>query len=168
MKKKRSGFTLVEIMVVVSSVGVIMMIVAGTILQTMKAQNRSEGLSRLFDEGNRILSELRRNVFNSTDKIVCSSDNLSIGLTNLTDGIGTSLICNSISTVNSIASASGAKVKNLNATDINIVNCNQFVVCTLDPGTTKISAVTFNFGIGTTVSGVGVTQNFSTTLSTRN
>lgn len=168
LKVKKNGFTLVEIMVVVSSVGVIMMIVVGTILQTMKAQNRSEAASRLFDEGNRILSELRRNVFNSTNKIVCSSNNLSVGLSNLTDGVGTSLTCDTSLGVNSIASTSGTVIRKLNATDINIVDCTNFVVCNLDPGTTRVSSVIFNFRIGTTVSGVGTTSIFSTTLTVRN
>jgi len=152
---------------VVSSIGIIMIIVVGTILQTMKAQNRSEALSKLGDEGNWIMVELRRNVFNSSSKINCRGDNLSVGLTGLYDSAETILSCDSV-TNNKIASTSGVIERKLNATDINVVNCNNFVLCGMDQGTTKVSSVSFNFGIGTTVSGVGMTQNFSTTLTIRN
>ena len=155
-----------EIVVVVSSVGIIMIIVVGTILQTMKAQNRSDALSKLGDEGNWIMAELRRNVFNSSSKIDCRSNNLSVGLSGLDDNAEIILSCDSI-TNNKIASTSGSIERKLNAADINVVNCNNFVVCGVDH-TNKVSSVTFNFGIGTTVSGVGTTKNFSTTLTVRN
>ena len=166
MKVKKKGFTLVEIIVVVSSVGVIMMIVVGTILQTMKAQNRNDALSRLADEGNWILGELRRNIFNSNGKITCRDGNLSVGLTSLYDGTETVLSCETL-TNNRIASTSGSIVRTLNATDINVINCVNFAICETTPDS-DVSGVTFNFAIGTTVSGVGASQSFSTTLTVRN
>jgi type II secretory pathway pseudopilin PulG len=163
---KNFGFTLVEIIVVVSSVGIIMMIVVGTILQTMKAQNRSEALSRLSDEGNWILSELRRNIFNSNGVINCQPGNLAVGLSGLSDKVNTVLSCDSSVANNMIASTSGTKVRKLNANDVNVTNCSNFAVCSIVDG--KVSSVTFNFGIGTTVSGVSTSQDFSTTLTLRN
>lgn len=166
MKVKKTGFTLVEIIVVVSSVGIIMMIVVGTILQTMKAQNRSEALSRLSDEGNWILSELRRNIFNSNGVINCQTGNLAVGLSGLSDSVTTVLSCDSSSVNNRIASTSGTMVRKLNASDVNVTDCNNFAVCSVVGN--KVSSVTFNFKIGTTISGISANQSFSTTLTLRN
>lgn len=164
---KNFGFTLVEIIVVVSSVGIIMMIVVGTILQTMKAQNRSEALSRLSDEGNWILSELRRNIFNSNGVINCQPGNLAVGLSGLSDKVNTVLSCDSSVANNMIASTSaGIPVRKINASDVNITDCSNFAVCSVVNG--KVSSVTFNFKIGTTISGVSTNQSFSTTLTLRN
>lgn len=184
MKVKKKGFTLVEIIVVVSTIGIIMMVVTGTILQIMKAQNRNRGSSEISEQGNWILSELRKNVFNSGN-ISCASDNLSIGITNLFNGASTILSCDLGD--NAIASRSGKILRNLNSSSINITNCDNFVTCVtyeknnmdvvteeggetggITIGNTGVSAVVFNFGIGTSVAGIGVSQNFTTTVTLRN
>lgn len=177
LKVKKSGFTLIEIVVTVSTIGVIMMVVVGTILQTMKAQNRNRGMSELSDQGNWILSELRKNAFNSGN-LSCSSDNLSIGVTNLFNGASSRLSCDIAS--NSIASTSGKTIRKLNSAGIKVINCDNFVKCStyeeiappdedgVTTGDTRVLSVAFSFGIGTSVAGVGVSQTFTTTVTLRN
>ena len=135
-----------------------MMVVVGSLLQIMKVQNQSEAYSRLSSSGNWILGELRRNLFNSDGEFICSGDNLSVGFTNVTDGLGTVISCD---LGDKIASTSGTVERKLNADNISITNCASFAVCNSE-------SVTFNFGIGTTVAGVGVSQNFTTTVTIRN
>lgn len=152
------GFTLIEIIVVVSSVGVVMLVVTGSLLQIMKVQNQSEAISRLSTSGNRILGELRRNLFNSDGEVVCGTNHLSVGFTNVTDGLGTIISC---VTGDKIASTSGSIERKLNENIVSITSCSNFVSC-------NSGSVTFNFGIGTSVAGVGVTRNFTTTVTIRN
>ena len=167
LRSRKKGFTLIEIMVVVSSVGVIMMIVVGTVLQTMRAQNRNEGFSKLNSDGNWILGEIRRNIFNSNGKVTCQNNGLSVGLTSLSDGLDTILSCDASNENSQIASTSGTIVKKLNPNGLEVVDCTNFAVCTTSPDT-GISSITFSFKVKTTVSGVGVSQKFVTTLTTRN
>ena len=143
---------------VVSSIGLIMTVVVGSLLQIMKVQNRNEAISRLSTSGNAILTEIRRNLINSDGKnIVCSSG--SVGFTNVSDNLGTSITC----TLNDkIASVSGTTTKKINSDNISIVNCSSFADCS------ETGKVTINFGIGTSVAGVGVTRNFTTTVTLRN
>jgi len=175
--KKNKGFTLVEIIVTVSTIGIILVVVVGTVLQTMKAQNRNRGMSELSDQGDWILSELRKNVFNG-GSLSCGSDNLSVGITNLFNGVSTVLSCNILN--NSIASTSGKTVRKLNSTGIKVINCDNFVKClTYEKGSVvneegvitgdnRVLSVSFNFGIGTSVAGIGVSKSFTTTVTLRN
>lgn len=162
-RKKNVGFTLIEIIVVVSSIGLVMLVVVGSLLQIMKVQNQNEAISKLSESGSWILSELRQNMFNSNGKVVCGSGNLSVGITSLMDSLSTVLNC-SVSN-NKIASVSGSVEKKLNGNNISVVSCNDFVLCDVD---SRFVTVTFNFGIGTSVSGIGSTRNFSTTVTVRN
>lgn len=163
--KKNFGFTLIEIVVVVSSVGLVMLVVVGSLLQIIKVQNQSQAVSKLSENGNWILSELRRNMFNSDGTVVCSGNNLSVGITSLTDKLTTVLECDLGS---QIASVSGSTTKKLNEDNISVINCTNFASCSVDAGAGLVTAVTFNFRLGTSVSGVGVTRNFSTVVTIRN
>jgi prepilin-type N-terminal cleavage/methylation domain-containing protein len=163
-KRTKLGFTLIEIIVVVSTIGIIMMVVVGSIFQIMKAQNRNEAISKLTDQGNWILSELKKNMFNSNNKLTCSPDKLSVGTTNLFDGLSTVISCDVAN--NKIASTSAFE-RELNGSGIDVVDCTNFVSCDTNPDT-EVSSLTFNFRIFTKVSGVGVSQNFSTTVTLRN
>ena len=135
-----------------------MLVVVGSLLQIMKVQNQSEAVSRLSTSGNRILGELRRNLFNSDGEVVCESNYLLVCVTNVIDGLGIVISC---ITGDKIASVSGSIERKLNENNVSIINCSNFVRC--DSG-----SVTFNFGIGTSVVGVGVTRNFTTTVTIRN
>ncbi len=145
-----------------------MMVAVGAVFQTMRVQNKNLALSKLSEHGGWILSELKRNVFNSTGKLACYGGNLSIGLTNISDIKNTVLSCSDMGGDNQIASES-AMVRKLNTDDVSILDCTNFVVCgETDPVTGLSRAVTFNFNIGTSVSGVGVSKSFTTTVTLRN
>jgi prepilin-type N-terminal cleavage/methylation domain-containing protein len=163
---KKSGFTLMEIIVVVASVGLIMTAVTGITLSIFKSQNRSQSTNKIVSNGNWILNELKKDVWNGSSSRITCIDNNSIGITSLDDGANTVISCSG----NNIASKSGALVKNLNnISEVNIISCpqNNFVSCTTLPSL-DVTNVNFNFGVGATTAGVGVTQYFSINVSIRN
>lgn len=164
--KNRSGFTLVEIMVVVASTGIIMTSIIGVVLGTFRAQNKEKSMVKVSETGSSIVSELRKNLLNSdSDSVKCATDNLSVSFTNLADQNTTTLACNT--TTNKIASTSATRESVLNTNAVNVTNCSSFVSCQTDTFSNVIS-VTFNFGIGATSGGVSTSDSFKTTVTLRN
>ena len=160
-KNNNFGFTLIELVVVVASVGLIMTSVVGMILGTFKAQDRTKTNNKIIENSTWIVSQLRKNVLNSlSEDITCSADNLSIQIINSGDKKTTTLSCNKSG--NKIASNSAV----LNNNEVNVTDCGSFAVCQLDSAG-KVVNVVFNFGIGTTTGGVSSNQNFTTTITVR-
>ena len=160
-----AGYTLVEIMVVVSSISLIMVATIGIILGSFRAQNRTESNNKVMENGSWILNELKRDIFNSyADSIICADDGLSVEIKSLNDGQTTTLSCDQ--TANKIASASATKESILNNNEVTITDCSNFVSCEVNGD--KITGVLFNFGIGAMTNGVGTSQVFSTRVTLRN
>jgi len=66
------GFSLIEMVVVVGSFGLIIVAVISTILLTFRSQNKVNSNNKLNENGTNILMELRRNILNSdSENIVC-------------------------------------------------------------------------------------------------
>jgi len=164
--KNKFGFTLIEIVVVVASVGLIMTSVIGVVLGTFKSQNREKSTNKVMENGSWIINELRKNTLNSeSTTIVCNTDKLSVEMVNMADQGKSVFDCNQIS--NKIASTSATRESVLNSSEVNITDCSNFVECTVD-SSEKVTTVTFNFDIGATTSGVSVSKNFNTTVTLRN
>ena len=163
---KKTGFTLVEIIIVVASIGLIMTAITGITLSIFKSQNRTQSTNKVVNNGNFILNELKRDILNSSSSQITCIDNYSVGMINLNDGVGTTINCNTIN--NNIASTSGSLVRNLiSANDTSIICPSNFVSCTTLPSL-DVTSVSFNFGVGATTAGVGVTQYFSINVAVRN
>jgi len=156
--KKENGFTLIETIVVVASMALIVTAISGITLAIFKSQNRNSATQKVVSEGNFILDELKNNVLNSGGQINCDLNNTSVGVTNMNDGGSSVISCGS----GNIASNSA----NLNDSDVSII-CGNFVTCSTLPST-EVTGVHFNFGVGATVAGVGVSQNFSIDVAVRN
>ena len=153
----QKGYTLVEIMVVVSAVGLIMTAMIGVILSGFKAQNRTKSDSKVAENGSWIIKELRNNIFNS--KILeCGEDGKSVQIESINDGKITTLSCDQVT--KKIASTSATE-KELNSDEVEVVDCNDFVIC-------EDSGVVFKFSLGPTTNGVGSSQVFSTKVTLRN
>ena len=161
------GYTLVEIMVVVASIGLIITAVVGVILGTFKAQNRDNSNKKIMESGSLVMNELRKNIFNSfSNSIVCSDDKLSVELKSIVDGEVTTLSCDK--TGNKIASTSATREPDiLNSNDVNITDCNNFVSCEGNVDE-NVSGVVFNFGLSAVTSGVGISQTFTNRVTLRN
>jgi len=160
-KNRKFGFSLIEIVVVVGSFGMIIVAVISTILLTFRSQNMVKSNNKISENGRSILAELRRNVFNgNSSSIACGVGGSSVSISNRKDGGVTILRCLGIN----IASNSA----NLNSNEVVVYNCQNFAACTPKVGSTEVAAVEFNFGLLTTTTGVGSSQLFNTTVTTRN
>jgi type II secretory pathway pseudopilin PulG len=163
----KSGFTLIEIVVVVGSLGIIITAMVGVILGTFRAQNRVKSTNKVMENGVWIADQLRKNVFNSKgDKIVCNLNGLSVQLRDSIDDSLTTISCNK--TANKIASTSATKEYILNNSEVKINNCSGFVTCEKDSSRLVVTKVIFNFDIGATTVGVSYSQNFKTEVTVRN
>ena len=162
--KLYSGFSLIEMVVVVGSFGMIIVAVISTILLTFRSQNKVNSTNKLGENGTSILTELRRNIFNSDSKnIVCGTGGTSVAIVNRNDKVMTNLVC----VGGKIASISATTV-NLNSNEVSVFSCQNFVVCTKKVGSSEVIGVDFRFGLGTTTVGVNSTQFFDTSVTTRN
>lgn len=165
MSGENRGYTLIEIVVVVASVGMIMTAVVGMVLGTFRAQNRTESNNKVTENGSWIMNELRKNVFNSyAEDTVCSGDGLSVEIKSLVDGQITTLSCDKFT--NKIASVSATKTSLLNSDEVEVVDCTDFAVC--ESNGDKVSGVVFNFTLEATTKGIGSTQAFTTKVTLRN
>jgi len=161
--KEKDGFTLIEVIVVVTVVALIMVAIISVVVSTFKIQNQTQSNSKVVSGGNAILSELKKNILNSnSNSISCGSDNLSVTFSNNFDGKTTVISCLG----GKIASTSGQTVY-LTSGDISIVDCGQFVTCYTLPSL-ETSSVEFKFGVGSSTAGVGITQNFEMNVVVRN
>ena len=167
-KNKKTGFSLIEIVVVVGSFGMITVAIISTILLTFRSQNRVKANNKISENGRIVLAEIRRNVFNSNPEfIVCDAGGSSVSVTNRKDGKVTILSCLG----NSIASISATAVGTtfyLNSNEVTVYGCPTFVVCNNRDDSTEVATVEFNFGLSANNSGVGSSQMFNTKVSTRN
>lgn len=156
------GFTLIEIVVVVTVVAVIMVSIIGVVVSTFKLQNQTKSNSKLVSGGNEILNEIKKNILNSdSSTIVCSDDHSSVAFINDFDGDSSMISC----TGGKIASIS-ARTVYLNGEDITVTDCSNFVSCSTLPSL-EVSGVEFKFGVGTSTSGVGSGQDFEMNVTLR-
>jgi type II secretory pathway pseudopilin PulG len=164
--RTKSGFTLIEIVVVVGSLGIIVTAMVGVILGTFRAQNRIKSANKVMENGIWITNQLRKTVFNSQkDKIVCNPNGLSVVLKDNIDDSLTTISCDK--TANKIASASATREYILNNSEVNVTNCIGFVVCEKD-SFGLVTNVVFSFDLGAVTAGVSYNQNFKTSVTVRN
>lgn len=162
--RREKGFSLIEMVVVVGSFGMIIVAVISTILLTFRSQNNVNSNNKLKENGASILMELRRNIFNGDSKnIICGVGGTSVFVKNRNDLGETNLVC----VGGRIASVSATTVY-LNSNEVSVFNCQNFAVCTKKIGTSEVIGVDFAFGLGTTTVGVSSTQFFDVSVTTRN
>jgi len=152
MGARKSGFTLIEIMVVVGILISVMVAVGGILTSSFKAKNDSQTQDLILEQSQKIMSELKKNVFDANvNTFVCPSEiGSSIFFKTINDG-KTTLLCDV--TTNKIASKSGdVDIFNLVNDGVSVQNCNNFVSCQTVAG--KVTSVDFNLDIGVT-SGAG-------------
>lgn len=162
---KNQGFTLIEIVVVTAIVGVVMVAILSVVTATFKSQNLSKSNSKVVNNGNWILGELRKNVLNSKS-IKCISPT-EVDLINSTDNKLTKITCANNSSNRVKISSLSAETIELTDDEINVISCSNFVTCTTLPSL-EVGSVKFNFGIGATTAGVGATKSFSLDVTVRN
>jgi len=158
------GFSLIEMVVVVGSLGVIIVAIISTILLTFRTQNMTKSNNKVSENGRNVLAELRRNIFNSDSNfVVCDIAKTSVSIVNRNDLGETTLICLG----NYIASMSAGTTIYLNSDEMTVNSCQNFAVCQNKTGSSEVASVTFNFGLRATTVGVGASQFFNTKVTTR-
>lgn len=160
---RNEGFTLVEIIVVVTVVAIIMVAIIGVVVSVFKVQNQTESSNKVVSGGTAILNELKKNILNSDkSSINCSEDKSSITFTNNFDGKVSTITC-----IDGKIASTSAQTIYLSSGDIELFDCSQFVTCYTLPSL-EVSEVKFEFGVGTTTAGIGATQNFELGVTIRN
>ena len=157
------GFSLIEIVVVVGSFSMIVVGVISTILLTFRSQNKVKTNNKTSENAQIVLTELRRNIFNSDSTLInCGALGVgsSVTLRNRNNLGVTSIVCGG----NNIASNSAI----LNSKEVVVYNCQNFAKCITKPGSSEVASVEFNFGLRAITGGVGSSEVFSTTVTTRN
>lgn len=180
----KKGFTLVEVLVVVTMIMMIMVSIGGVMTGVFGSQSKNKAMDKITQNGNWILAELKKNILNADsstengEKFTCPIgvyDN-SIVITNVKDGDKTTISCFLDSTTNSykIASVSGKAVGTTiylfqQNNDLRLKDCTNFVTCSTTPSL-QLSNVKFNFnieaGVDTLIS--KTTKDFSVDVTLRN
>jgi len=180
MKNKKNGFTLIEILVVISITVVIMASISGVMSGVFRSQNKNTAIDKISQNGEWILSELKKNVLNANSNDVdggkyFSCDDDSITITSVKDGEKTTIACLGNDTVGyNIASISGKSVgttvylfeKN---GDLKLDGCESFVTCSTLPSL-QLSEVKFNFTLSAGLESLasGTTRTFLSDIFLRN
>lgn len=149
---KTKGFTLIEILVVIGSLMLIISSIGGVIFGIFRSSNKNESISKINQNGNWIIDELKKNILNASSSVfICPADSdggNSITVTSVKDGETTEIACLNDSSGYTIASISAKRNETIylfqNNKDLLMDNCNNFVSCSFFD-TSQLSKVSFNF-----------------------
>jgi len=181
----KKGFTLIEILIVVSVVVLIITSISGIMSGVFVSQNKNKSSDKITQNGAWILNELKKNILNTDNinsqnggKFTCPIDTFGseITITNFRDGEKTIIKCLGDSNGYKIASIS-SKMVGVGKTvylfqsveGLTLSDCSNFVSCSTLPSL-QLSNVKFNFtleaGLGSMSTGVG--KSFSVDITLRN
>lgn len=179
----KRGFTLIEILIVVSVIVVILLSMSGIISQVFNTQNKNNATDKIDQNGSWILNELKKNVLNADGnsenglKFSCSMNKNapgnSIVITSVKDGDETTIACLGDATNGyKIASISGVGTTIYlfqRNNDLQLIDCASFVSCSTLPSF-QLSDVNFNFILqaGTSTLSSGTSKVFSADVTLRN
>jgi prepilin-type N-terminal cleavage/methylation domain-containing protein len=140
--KKKSGFSLIEIIVVVSVMGFILTSITTVLVNSFKAKNKISLADKVEQNGSWILSEIRKNVVNiSGDRI--GYDPLDKSFLTLTkEGIETTIRCSN----DKIASES-ANPARLSSDDVVVSGCGNFITTTTSPAMGNVTTLNIGFSL---------------------
>lgn len=159
----RKGFTLIEIVVVLGVLGIIMVSVFTVLNGSLKTNNRVKWSTKVEQIGAFVLGELKRNILNSNNKIVCDSGKTFVNFQNAFDGQTTQIGCtnSAVGVLGGISSSSANLNLTLSGNDIATFGCDNFVTCDTLPSS-EVSAVSFSFTLGAGISGSQNSENYAT------
>jgi len=143
MMKKINGFSLIEIIVVVSVMGFILTSITTVLVNSFKAKNRINWADRVEQNGAWVLSEIRKNVVN-----VSGSD---IGYDSINKNYftvvstGTTIQC--IETGDTQIASVSANPARLSGEEVSVGGCSNFVNVTTSPSTGKVVNLKIGFSL---------------------
>lgn len=161
VRQKDTGFTLIELMVVVGVVGLVAVTATSIFFTVSRSQRQSELVEEMKQDGNFSLTIMSKMIRQAVS-IDCPS-NHEISLTS-PDGNDTSFVCDSLT--DSIASSSANSVNLIEAPGNYEINCDNFVSC----GSSEVE-IDFQLESGTESTALPYQQStldFNTTVAPRN
>lgn len=172
---KKTGFTLIELVVVVGALGIIMITVTAIMINSFKAKNRVESITTLEQSGDILFSSFKNNIFNTSGiGISCVVNGVSSGstlaLTNVNNGEITNLVCYE---GDKIASESANGNFQLTSSGVGVSGCDDFARCEMATGNdASISKINFLFylrlGDGSSTPVNSVIRKFENSVTVRN
>lgn len=146
---KKNGFTLIEVLVVLSISLLVLVSVGGVMTTSFKAKNNSEISGTVQAESQTILAELKKNILDAdVSSFICPVGvGPSLSFTTKSGGT-TSLWCDGTGVKVASVSAQNGTFR-LSNNGVSVRNCNNFVSCTLNSGQ-DVSRVDFSLDIGIT------------------
>jgi len=165
---KKTGFTLIEMVVSVGMVMVLMIAITGILMNSFKAKTSINLTDKIEQNGNFVLTELRKNIINSkTSSMVCPVGvGFSLAVTGK-DGLESVLLCME---EDQIASSSASGIVSLTEDDVWVKNCASFVSCTTNSAD-EVTGVNIGFTLAAGVEGSGagnyVAKNFEMAVTVR-
>jgi prepilin-type N-terminal cleavage/methylation domain-containing protein len=165
------GFTLIELVVVISVLAVIMVTVTNIMVSSFRARSRVDIADKLEQNGNSALAEIRNNIFNSDGRGISCLLGGTIGIgrsiifTNKHDGKETTLDCHN----GSMIASESADSLSLTSEDVIVGGCDTFVSCEPLPSSPDVvSVANFKFVVSTsTMPSVGIAETISRTFETK-
>lgn len=180
----KKGFTLIEIILVVSAMVILITSLSGIFFGVFGSKNKNEAIDKITQNGNFILDEIKKNVINADGSgengvdFSCSINDFGTSITykNVKDGESTTISC--LSDPNGgyrIASISGklgvgtTMILFQKNNDLQLNNCNNFVTCSTLPSL-QLSDVKFNFILNAGTEGLssGTSKAFFIDVTLRN
>lgn len=161
---KKQGFTLIEMVVIVSVLAMILVTVTNVLINSFKARNRSDLTDTLEQNGSYILKEITKN-FLGADMAGVTCGGNSLTLINKKDGNQTIILCTDGANIASNSANTVILTKGVTAS-----NCSQFVSCEGAAGSVSAINVSFTLSAGATGSGIENTdsRSFQAKVAARN
>ncbi|MEI8067768.1 MAG: type II secretion system protein [Candidatus Shapirobacteria bacterium] len=149
---KKSGFTLVELLVVTSMIGLILVAVVGALSGTFRTQTKLVLSDKVNENGSFALEEIRKNILNI--KSIGNTGPTNLGFTGI-DGGSTNIICNpDYKKISSSSASRSQDIELISSIDLKLVDCTNFITYTknIDGVVTNID-FKFTLGAGETLAG---------------
>jgi len=132
-KVKAGGFTLIEMMVAISILGIVAVIVSGFLLTTLNGSGKAEVNKEVRQNGSYALSVMEGLILNAIN-VGCTAPPPTIYITDINGQVAT-ISCDTTNL--KIASSSAAGSVDLTASNVAVSNCN-FTCTPLTGGPTKV------------------------------
>lgn len=169
---KKSGFTLVEIIVIIGTLSLIMISLTGILSGVFNSQKKNQSNDTINQQGNWIIDEIKKNLMNASSVGFSCPVGIgqSIGFQNVKNGNVTVLGCLGTSGDYRIASSSANSATLFtNNGSLKLTDCTGFVSCEILPSS-EVSDVKIKFKLeyGESLSPIYVSKDFELNVTLRN
>ena len=167
--KLKAGFSLIEMIIVVSILGLIAVISSGFLLVSLMASNKAEATKEVRQNGNYALSVIEGLILNSTSVGCTGVSNEEIWTKDLENNLATVIFDSASKRIASFSGSLGVATSTyLTGSNVTVSDC--IFTCVQDPG--RPAKVVINFAVSKGGSGARPSEKaslqFQTTVVTKN